>query len=86
MSEAEIQAAAERLAWEAEFLGSGVFLLLYGGSSVVEAINYDPAVHGALANCLSCKRPTDACSWIQNPAAGRGDCCDDCRHAPAVAR
>ncbi|AVT37402.1 hypothetical protein C6W10_14040 [Plantactinospora sp. BB1] len=31
-------------------------------------------------DCPSCGTKALACSWSQNPAAGRGDCCAECGH------
>lgn len=36
-------------------------------------------------DCDGCGTPAGACSWIQNPAAGRGDCCHRCEHSAARA-
>lgn len=32
------------------------------------------------ADCNRCGTSPAACSWSQNPTAGRGDCCPDCQH------
>ena len=82
MTEEEIQAAGERLAWETEAMLSGVWVLLYGGNRAVLAVDYEYAKHGALSHCWHCKRPTGGCSWIQSPTetGWPGDCCDRCQH------
>lgn len=82
MSEAEIQAAAERLVWETEAVTSGLWLLL-PGDRAIEAHRYSAAEHGPLANCWNCKQPTELCSWAATPALGPGDCCTECQHEQA---
>lgn len=44
----------------------------------VTAASPTPAV--AFESCAGCGTPVDACSYVQNPAAGRGDCCARCDH------
>jgi hypothetical protein len=78
---AEIQAAGERLAWETEVMLSGAWVLLDANGRAVKTAEYDYATHGPMAHCWHCKRPTGACSWIQNPNhPERGDCCESCEH------
>jgi hypothetical protein len=38
------------------------------------------AITQAVVSCRSCKTPVQACSFSQNPSAGRGTCCDSCDH------
>jgi hypothetical protein len=40
----------------------------------------DAALTAMATPCTGCGRPADGCSWSQNPAGGRGDCCWVCDH------
>lgn len=35
-------------------------------------------------DCPACGKARNACSYSQNPALGRGDCCPGCAHSPAL--
>lgn len=75
-ADAWLRANEERKDWEAAHLGPDGDYVDLGGGRVIERANYDPEKHGPIV----CGHPTEGCSWSQNPAAGKGDCCESCHH------